>query len=136
MRLMSWAAACALAGAAAVAACGLAADAPKPERVTVKEIKELMGKTHKGEKSPFARTGAELKKETPDWEQVAKDAKAFAEMGEVLKSGGLYTDPSKYIAGAAELTKAAKDKDSKAATAAFAGLSKSCSACHYGGPPK
>ena len=130
MRQMSWAVACVLVCAAVAVACGPYFDLPetKPAKDT---LKDMMTKTHKGEKSPFARTGAELKKDSPDWEQLAKDAKAFTDMGAALKSAGLYTDPSKYIASAADLTKAAKDKDHKAASAAFAALTQSCSACHY-----
>ena len=129
MRQMSWAAACVLVCAAIAVACGPYFDLPdtKPSKDA---LKDMMTKAHKGEKSPLARTGAELKKESPDWEQLTKDAKAFAEMGAALKTAGLYTDPKKYIASADELTKAVKDKDRKAATTAFAGLSQSCVACH------
>ena len=79
-----------------------------------------------------------MKKDAPDWDQLAKDAKAFTEMAEALKTGASpYASPEKYVASSAELAKAAKDKDYKAAAAAFAGLTKSCAACHYwGGPPK
>jgi cytochrome c556 len=112
-------------------ACGPYFDMPdtKPSKDVVKD---LMTKAHKGEKSPLARTGAELKKESPDWEQLTKDVKAFADMGAALKTAKLnyYGDPKKYIASADEMTKAVKDKDRKAARTAFAGLVQSCSACH------
>ena len=42
---------------------------------------------------------------------------------------GLFA-PKGYIASASALTKAAGEKDKKAATAAFTGLTKSCAACH------
>jgi hypothetical protein len=133
MRHLSWAVACALISAGAVAACGLSADVPK-ERVTTKQVKERMTAVHKGDQSPFARTGKELKKETPDWDQLGKDAKAFAGMGDLLGRHSAYTSPAAYVANAADLTKAAKAKDRKAAAAAFGGLTKSCGACHYGNP--
>jgi cytochrome c556 len=133
---MSWAVACALASAATVAACGFYADEPA-KKVTKEQIKEMMTKVHKGEKAALTRVGAELKKEGLDWEQLAKDAKEFTDLGELLKTGASpYTSPKRYIDSAAELTKAAKDKDRKAATTAFGNLSRSCNACHYGNPAK
>jgi hypothetical protein len=95
-----------------------------------------MKDTHHGEKSPHGRTVAELKKDAPDWAQLAKDAKAFAEMGEAFKGVRLdYRSPEKYIESAKSLTKATGEKDKKATTEAFAGLTKSCAACHdYGAP--
>jgi endonuclease III len=123
--------------AAALAANGLTADEPKKEAKapTKMDLGKMMKDAHRGEKSPHVRTAAELKKDAPDWEQIAKDAKAFTEMGATLKSAGLYTSPEKYISSTAALTKAAGEKDKKAATEAFTGLTKSCVACHtYGGP--
>ena len=138
--------AAALFGAAVLAASGLTADEPKKDekkaeaKLTKKELGKMMKDTHHGEKSPHARTAAELKKDSPDWEQITKDVKAFAAMGETLKSNnytaGAYTSPVKYNASTAALGKAAGDKDKKAATEAFTGLTKSCTVCHnYGGAP-
>ncbi len=139
MRPITFAAA--LFGAALLAASGRTADEPKkPEaKLTNKEVGKMMKDAHHGAKSPHARTAAELKKDAPDWEQVAKDVKAFAAMGEVLKTNntaGRYSSPEKYNASTAALGKAAGDKDKKAATEAFTGLTKSCTVCHfYGGAP-
>lgn len=129
--------------AAAALAAGLCADEPKkPDAKDAKDakaeakpdLKKLMGAAHRGEKSPHARLVAELNKDAPDWAEVAKSAKAFAETGAHLKGRGAYTSPAAYIAGANDLTKAAGEKDKRAATEAFAGLRKTCSACHhYGG---
>jgi hypothetical protein len=121
----------------AVTAGWLAACGPLPgtkaatKPVTAKDVEAMMKKVHEGKDAPLARTGAELKKETPHWEALAKDAKAFADMGEMLHRLPKYTDDSKYLVGAAGLVKAVKEKDKPAAAEAFAGLSKSCSACHY-----
>jgi cytochrome c556 len=143
MRPMSWAVACALVTAGAVAACGLypyleepAKKEPvktEPAKKTGKEqVKEMMIKLHKGEKSPLARTRAEVEKEKPDWDQLAADAKAFGELSELLKKNREgYRSPEQYISSAAELAKAAKDKDHKAVSAAVGKLSKSCMACHF-----
>jgi hypothetical protein len=121
----------ALVCAALMMARGLTADEPtKPKD----EVKEMMVKVHRGEKSALGRTTAELKKEKPDWELLAKDAKEFAAMGEKLKGTAAYTSPAKYISRAAALDKAVGEKDQKAATEAFTGLNTSCSSCHYGKP--
>lgn len=127
----------ALFGAAALAVGSLTADEPKkddPKKLTSKEIAKMMKETHRGEKSAYSRTQTELKKDTPDWNQIAKDVKVFTEMGAVLKASRMdYTSPAKYISSAEALNKATTDKDKKAANEAFVGLTNSCSACHYGG---
>jgi hypothetical protein len=146
---MSWAVACALAGAVVVQACGPyfepyfeeskkgeTKDDKAPAKPLKEQVKELMAKLHKGDKAPLARARAELDKEKPDWDQLAKDAKAFGEMSELLKKNTEgYRSPEKYISSVAALAKAARDKDHKAATAAFAGLSQSCVSCHFYGAP-
>jgi hypothetical protein len=120
----------ALFGAAALAL----ADEPKKDAkaLTKKDIGKLMKQTHKGDLSPHARTVAELKKDAPDWEQLAKDAKAFAAMSEAFKGVRFdYTSPEKYIESTTALTKATGAKDKKAAHEAFTALTKSCTACHF-----
>ncbi|HJZ56185.1 MAG TPA: hypothetical protein VKE74_14560 [Gemmataceae bacterium] len=116
----------------------LAADEPKADKKppTEKEVKELMQKTHKGKDAPLARVEVELKKDAPEWDQVAKDAKAFTDMGDVLKRRPAYPSPAKYVSSAAELEKAAKDKDRAAAGKAFVGLNQSCTSCHCYYVPK
>jgi cytochrome c556 len=106
-----------------------------PAKEQLKQLQDMMTKLHKGEKSPLARTAAEVKKDSPDWEQLAKDAKGFAGMGAALDEIGHY-GRSDYIAGATALVKAVGQKDKEASGKAFASLSKSCSACHYGNPAK
>ena len=126
-------------GAAALTVNELTAEEKKEAKeLTRKEIGKLMKDTHDGAKTPDARTVAELKKDSPDWEQIAKDAKAFTAMGEVLKANApfgypkddRFFTPKDYVESAAALTKAAGAKDKKAATAAFTALTKSCAACH------
>jgi hypothetical protein len=130
-----WVAAGVVFAAAALLTAGSApADEPKknPKR-TLEEIKEMMTKAHKGAKSPLARTGTELKRDKPDWGQLAKDAKVFAEMAAALDESGHYGRGG-YLKSAAAFGKAAGAKDAKAATEAFASLKQSCGACHYGVP--
>jgi len=113
----------------------LAADEPqKPANAPTKaDIGKMMKETHKGEKAPYTRTGAELKKDAPDWDRLAKDAKTFAEMAAALKTAGLYKPTDKYVSSSAALTKAIDAKDKTAAAGAFTGLTMSCGSCHYGG---
>ncbi len=94
--------------AALLATGGLTADEPKKKPKD--EIKEMMTKLHKGDKSALARTGAELKKDTLDWEQLTTDSKEFAAMGDMLKKAGFYTDPMRYIDSAAAFGKAVGEK--------------------------
>ena len=85
----------------------------------------------------LTRTKDELKKDSPDWEQLAKDVKGFVEMGDVLKvSASPYTSPKGYIDGAAALAKAFGEKNREASAKALAAFRQSCSACHYGNPAK
>ncbi len=126
-------------------AAALTAEEPKKDekadaKAAIKNLGKLMKAVHQGEKSPHVRTEAELKKDAPDWEQITKDVKAFAAMGEALKAFGPYQHAYNlaelgYINTATALSKAAGDKDKQAATKAFTGLTKSCAKCHfYGGP--
>ncbi|HEY1186220.1 MAG TPA: cytochrome c [Gemmata sp.] len=128
----------ALFGAGLLVAASVTAEEPTKAatKLTKKDITKLMKEAHVGAKSPHARTLEELKKEAPNWDQVSKDAKAFVAMGEAFKKTELgYTSPTKYIEAATALNRAAGAKDTKAANAAFTGLSKSCSGCHgYGSP--
>jgi hypothetical protein len=115
-----------------------AADEPKKDAkaLTKKDIGKLMKETHHGDKSPHARTLAELKKDAPGWEQLAKDAKAFAAMSEAFKGAQLgYVTPDRYIESATAFAKATGTKDKKAANDAFTGLTKSCASCHVYGAP-
>ena len=124
--------------AALFAVGALAAEEPKkndkiPTKDQLKHLREMMTKLHKGEKAPLARTAAEVKKDSPDWGQLAKDAKGFVEMGKALDESGHY-GRSGYIGGATALTKAIEKKDREASAKAFTALRRSCSGCHYGNP--
>jgi hypothetical protein len=115
----------ALFGAAAVAVGSLTADEPK--KPTTEDIAKMMKETHRGEKSAYSRTQTELKKDSPNWEQIAKDMKAFNEMSAMLKAAsGAWVSPEKYISSTEALGKATTGKDKKAATEAFTGLTTSC----------
>jgi hypothetical protein len=140
--IRKWVSAGVVFAAAALLAAGVAAGEPAkgepaPKRLETKELAAMMTRVHKGEKAAFTRAAAELKKDKPDWDQLAKDAKEFVGMGATLKvSANPYTNPQGYIAAAGDLAKAVGAKDAKAAAGAFAALGKSCSACHYGNPVK
>jgi cytochrome c556 len=107
-----------------------------------KDVKEMMVKAHKGEKSPFTDLSKELMAETPDWNRVTADVKVLTETADVLSryvegyTYHYYGGPWRYIDSTKALDKATRDRDHKAATAAFTNLTKSCSACHhtYGNP--
>jgi cytochrome c556 len=114
----------------------LSADEPKKEesKLAKKDIGKMMADIHRGEKSSYSRVNAELKKDSPDWDVIAKETKSFAEMSAAFKKAPLgYTSPAKYISSAESLAKAASEKDKKAADTAFVGLTNSCNSCHYGG---
>lgn len=124
-------------GAAALATNGLTADEKKADEkkdtkaLTRKEIAARMKEVHRGEKSAHVRVELELKKDTPDWDEIVRGAKTFTEMGEAFKGADVsYLAPDKYIASTKALTKAASEKDKKAADEAFIGLTKSCHSCH------
>jgi len=126
----------ALFGAAALIGNALVAEEPKKAArdLTHEDIAKLMKDIHRGSKSPYALTSAELKKDKPDWDLLAKETRSFAEMGAAFKRAPLgYTSPAKYIRSAEALTKATAEKDKMAATTAFTGLTQSCGSCHYGG---
>ena len=132
--------AAAFACAALLTAGSLTAEEPKKDdkprekdTVTRTQLKEMMKKVHRGEKAPLTRTPEELKKDTPDWEQLAKDMKEFTTMADMVSKAGLYTynGTSMYIDSTAALSKAIGEKDKKAASEAFNSLNKTCSHCHY-----
>jgi cytochrome c556 len=116
-------------------------DKSEKKAPTRKDVKELMAKAHKGDNSTLASLQKELKAQTPDWARVVADVKSLHEMAEALRTGA----PSVYIYHSEEslqraagsyadnvkaLDRAAQARDSKAASAALAGLRGTCSACH------
>ena len=98
-----------------------------------KELKGLMAKAHRGDKSPLASLGKELKAEAPDWAEVGKNAKLLTDMADVLQAAQPHA-AGRYHTSAHALDRAARGKDRAAATAALLSLRKSCSSCHYGYP--
>ena len=106
-----------------------------------KDVKELMAKAHKGDKSPLANLVKQLKTDAPEWAQVTRDVKVINEMADVLRTAGPYayyyaTAATKeggarsYADRAKALDRATGAKDSKAALAALTGLQQTCSICH------
>lgn len=100
--------------------------------------KQIMGKLNKGPKSLMATIGKELKKADPDWDDVQKRTKEFAELAAAMTKN----QPSRgekesweklskaYCVCAKALDEAVQNKDLKAAKAAHAKLGGSCKACH------
>jgi cytochrome c556 len=101
-------------------------------------IKKIMDELHKGAKSPLSTMKTALKAASPDWDEISKQAKLFAEYGESLPKN----DPPKgdkesyeklakaYASNAKALKKSAEDSDLKGARSAFNKISTSCMACH------
>ncbi len=101
-------------------------------------IKKIMDTLHKGAKSPLSTVKAALKSQSPDWEEIQKQAKEFATYGESLPKN----DPPKgkkasfeklakaYASNTKAFKEAAEKEDLKAAKAAFGKISSSCTACH------
>jgi cytochrome c556 len=107
----------------------------EPETPTIKDI---MGKLHKGAKSPLVQLKTQLKTEDPNWEQIQKETKDFVILGASLaKNDPPKGDTSAYKSLAANyfeqskvLDDAAQKKDLAATKKAFSKLSSSCKACH------
>ena len=136
-------------GAAACLFCGIVlaaglgrvygVDKADKKSPSAKEVKELMAKAHKGDKSPLADLTRQLQAENPEWGQVNQDVKVLGDMAEMLRASPetykvVYTGSADaYITSTKALDRAAQGKDRKAAAEALTGLQKSCAACHYYG---
>ncbi len=104
----------------------------------VPSIKKIMDVLHKGGKAHLSKVKAALKKDSPDWAEVLKDAKAIAKNGGYLAKN----DPPKgdkesweklakaYASTAKTLEEAVEKEDLTKARAATKKLSASCKACH------
>jgi hypothetical protein len=121
----------ALTAFAALAAGLLAADERK--KPTDKEMKERMIAAHRGDASPYAKAEKEATAEKPNWDELAKHLKPLRAMSGDNQAHGPYTAGG-YATAVAGLENAVADKDARRAAESFAGLRKSCAACHkYGG---
>jgi cytochrome c556 len=101
-------------------------------------IKTVMEKLHKGAKSPLNAAKAALKGNSPDWEEIQKQAKLFKKYGEALPK----SDPPRgkkeayeklakaYAASAKSFDQAAERENLKGARDAFKKISGSCTTCH------
>jgi cytochrome c556 len=104
----------------------------------VPSVKKIMGVLHKGAKGHLNKVKAALKSDSPNWEEVLKDAKAIKKNGDYLAKN----DPEKgekesweklakaYAASGKSLQEAAEKEDLSKAKAATKKLSTSCKACH------
>jgi hypothetical protein len=101
-------------------------------------IKDIMGKLHKGAKSPLAKLKTQLKSGSPDWAEVQGETKDFVILGAALakfdpprgESSAYKGLATKYYENAKALDTAAQKKDTATATAALSKISASCKECH------
>jgi hypothetical protein len=101
-------------------------------------IKDIMGKLHKGAKSPLAQLKVQLKSESLDWPTIQGEAKDFVSFGSSLAkfdppkgdASAYKTLAANYYNNAKALDSAAQKQDAAAAKAAFSKLSSSCKECH------
>jgi cytochrome c556 len=101
-------------------------------------IKTVMEKLHKGTKSPLNSAKAALKSNSPDWDEIQKQAKLFNKYGEALPKSDpprgkkeAYAKLAKaYAASAKSFEEAAERENLKGARDAFKKISGSCTTCH------
>jgi cytochrome c556 len=101
-------------------------------------IKTVMEKLHKGTKSPLSSVKAALKGNSPDWEEVQKEAKLFKKYGEALPKSDpprgkkeAYAKLAKaYASSAKAFEEAAERENLKGARDAFKKITGSCTTCH------
>jgi cytochrome c556 len=104
----------------------------------VPSVEKIMEILHKGTKGHLNKAKAALKRDSPDWAAVLKDAKAIAKNGAYLAKN----DPPKgdkksweklakaYAVSGKALEEAAEKEDLPKARAATKKLATSCKACH------
>jgi cytochrome c556 len=101
-------------------------------------IKQIMVKLHKGAKAPLSAVKAQLKKDSPDWDQVETEAKIIEKYGAFLtKTEAPRGDQASYgklakayLSSSKDLDHAAEEKDLDKARAALRKLGGSCQGCH------
>jgi cytochrome c556 len=104
----------------------------------VPTIKEIMVKLNKGPKSLCPVIGKELKDETINWDEIAKQSAEFSSLADALnKNKPRRGDAEKwtkvadsYAANVKELADAVEKKDKNAAVEAHKKLAGSCMNCH------
>ena len=116
---------------------------PTMKAVRAQQLHETMKRVHDGKDSPLWTTRMELKKDAPNWELLTKNAKAFAEMAEVIRpaletmtytSRSRYWYSMRYIDDTEALGKAIQMEDKQAATVALGHTMNSCGNCHLRQP--
>ena len=101
-------------------------------------VEEIMEKAHATKTGLKTKIADEVKKDSPDWATVQKQAKEFVSLAEALAKN----DPPKgdkknwlklskdYAEQVKDLEKSAGKKDAKAVTAANQKLNANCMVCH------
>jgi hypothetical protein len=102
------------------------------------DIKEVMGKAHKGDDSALGKLSKELKGEAPTWTDVQKQVAELKTVSIMLGEWPRVNKPGleRYQKEVAALDSAVGKKDRNAAVEARRSLLTSCFACHYGGAPE
>jgi cytochrome c556 len=101
-------------------------------------IKEIMAKLNKGKTALCPTLGSELKAEAPDWAEVQKHTREFAQLAEALGKNeppkgsktSWETLTKAYAGSARDLDTAAQRKDRRAALDAHKKVAGACRACH------
>jgi cytochrome c556 len=101
-------------------------------------IKEVMGKLHKGAKSPLAQLKTQLKAANPPWKQVQDETKDFVILGASLAKNNpprgdqasWKTLADGYFRQAKAMDDAAQKEDKPVTQAAYNKLASSCMSCH------
>jgi cytochrome c556 len=101
-------------------------------------IEQIMEKLHKGGSSQLAKLKTALKASSPNWKNIQKSTKLFAEFGAGLPKNkapkGDQADFEKlaeaYAASAKALDEAAKQEDLATVKSEFRKIATSCKACH------
>lgn len=107
-------------------------------------IKQIMSKVHKGRKSLFATTKAQLKTNAPDWEKVEAAAVLIDRYGSSMPKNkaprGNQASFEKlaraYAKNAKALKEAAEEKDLAETRAVMKKFGGSCQACHKAHRPR
>jgi cytochrome c556 len=110
----------------------------------VPTIKEIMDKLHKGANPPIILIKRNLQSADPDWEEIQKQTKDFAEMVAALEKNdppkgdkGSWTRLTRqYIANAKAMDAAAQKMDKRETLKAQAKLAGSCTTCHKAHRPE
>jgi cytochrome c556 len=110
----------------------------------VPSIKKVMKKLNQGKTAPINKVKAALKKDTPEWDSVKKEAKEIAKLGAALpkndpprgEKGSYETLAKAFAAAGKSLEESAEKEDLDGSRAALKKISGSCMPCHQSHKPQ